>query len=328
MRRVGDELALRQARALERREHRVEAAREATEVVLAGRVDPVREILRARHAFGRAAQLADGDERDARDEQPEDGGERDAAEADEREHESQARERAVDVAQRQRDLPDAARRRALGQHSHGRPTDADVAEERAAPAGGDGARRRCHGQQRAVAFGVGDVPVGLVELHVAGRAAELLLRQHELRLRREQLFRHDAGCEAHGAFPWSGLPGGGRRAHVRRARAARDARERAGGITAADRETELARRAGRELAFALELFDARAAEHALELHRLRLLAQAHVDLADQLAARDDVDDDRRDHDRRGDGARREQHDAAAEAQGAHGAEAHRGVLST
>ena len=84
---VGDELALGQARALERGQHRVEALRKSSELILLAGVDAMGEILRACHPFGGAGQPAHGHERRARDEQPQRGGERDTAEAHEREHE-------------------------------------------------------------------------------------------------------------------------------------------------------------------------------------------------------------------------------------------------
>ena len=94
---VGDELALGQARALERGEHRVEARGQPPELVLLAGVDAMAEVLRARDAFGGAGQAAHRHERRARDEQPERRGERDAAQAHDRQHELQVGERAVDV---------------------------------------------------------------------------------------------------------------------------------------------------------------------------------------------------------------------------------------
>ena len=60
---VGDELALGQARALERGEHRVEAPRQSPELILLAGLDAVAEILRARHPFGGARQAPHGHER-------------------------------------------------------------------------------------------------------------------------------------------------------------------------------------------------------------------------------------------------------------------------
>ena len=60
---VGDELALCEARALERGEHRVEAPRQSPELVLLAGLDAVAEVLRARHAFGGARQAAHRDQR-------------------------------------------------------------------------------------------------------------------------------------------------------------------------------------------------------------------------------------------------------------------------
>ena len=93
------ELALGQPRALERGQHRVEARRQPPELVLLAGVDAVAEVLRARDAFGGTRQPPHGHQRRARDEQPERGRQRDPAEAHEREHQPQVRERAVDVGQ-------------------------------------------------------------------------------------------------------------------------------------------------------------------------------------------------------------------------------------
>ncbi len=62
---VGDELALSQARALERGQHRVEARREPSQLVLLVRLDAMAEVLCAGHAFGGAGQPADGHQRRA-----------------------------------------------------------------------------------------------------------------------------------------------------------------------------------------------------------------------------------------------------------------------
>jgi hypothetical protein len=52
VRRVGDELPLLASRILQRAEHRVEAHGQATELVLAARVDPLREVTGLGHLLG------------------------------------------------------------------------------------------------------------------------------------------------------------------------------------------------------------------------------------------------------------------------------------
>ena len=62
---VGDELALREARALQRGQHRVEAPGQPPELILLAGLDAVAEILRARHAFGGTRQAPYGHQRRA-----------------------------------------------------------------------------------------------------------------------------------------------------------------------------------------------------------------------------------------------------------------------
>ena len=79
---VGDELALRVERALERVQHLVEAAGERRELVVAGGLDPPAEVAGRRHLLGRAPQALDRGHSRPRDEPAEHAGERDPAEAD------------------------------------------------------------------------------------------------------------------------------------------------------------------------------------------------------------------------------------------------------
>ena len=60
---VGNQLALREARALERGQHRVEAPGQTPELILLAGPDAVAEILRARHALGGARQAPYGHKR-------------------------------------------------------------------------------------------------------------------------------------------------------------------------------------------------------------------------------------------------------------------------
>ena len=91
--------------------------------------DAMTEVLRAGDTLGRAGEPAHGHERRARHEQPQRGRQRDPAEHHDREHEPQVIERAVEVAERQCDLPRSALRGTCRQHAHGRPVYVDVAEE-------------------------------------------------------------------------------------------------------------------------------------------------------------------------------------------------------
>ena len=71
--RVGDEVALRLDRALERVERRVEAARQARELVVALDLEPLREVGVGRQRLGAAREARDGRERRARDDAAERG---------------------------------------------------------------------------------------------------------------------------------------------------------------------------------------------------------------------------------------------------------------
>ncbi len=104
VRRVGDELALCAIRVLEPGEHRIEARGQATELVAAADLDPLREIAGLRHTLGGLGQPADRRQRRARHDQPEAGGDSDSAERDRDEKEPQARERLVHLGQGTGDL--------------------------------------------------------------------------------------------------------------------------------------------------------------------------------------------------------------------------------
>ena len=97
---VGDELALGGDRALERVEHGVEVLRELADLVVGGDLDPAPEVLGGGDVAGGLGDRGDRRDDVARDEPPERDRERDAAEADEREHEPQPREHGVGGLQR------------------------------------------------------------------------------------------------------------------------------------------------------------------------------------------------------------------------------------
>ena len=105
---VGDELALgahggveRADRALQRVEHRVEAHRQASDLVGtadllgAGGVDPLGEVPRARDVLGGAREAPDGSHDSVRHEPPEQRRQRDPAQCDQREHHAQMAQQAT-----------------------------------------------------------------------------------------------------------------------------------------------------------------------------------------------------------------------------------------
>ena len=119
VRRVGDELALRAERHLERGEHPIEAAREPPELVVRARADAAREVARARHLFDGLPQARDRREHGPRDERAERGGDEDTRERDLDEAHPGLGERAVHVLERPRELERdaAAERRHVDAHA-------------------------------------------------------------------------------------------------------------------------------------------------------------------------------------------------------------------
>ena len=160
--------------------------RQLTDLAALAGIDAVGEVVRVRHAFGSSRQLAHGYERGARDEQAERGGERDAADDDEREQELEVRERAVDVGERQRELKHAVGGDALGEHPHMRPRHRCVAEERLVLARRDRTRGGGYREPRpgGGAARANQLPVGAQKLREAGRPARLLGGQDQLQLLR------------------------------------------------------------------------------------------------------------------------------------------------
>ena len=96
---VGDELALRPLRALERLEHRVERGRQARDLVIPAGRDPPREVARAGHVLRRLGELGHRPDRRAGGEPGEERGEHDPAEREHAEPPAQRRERAVGLGQ-------------------------------------------------------------------------------------------------------------------------------------------------------------------------------------------------------------------------------------
>ena len=102
--RVGDQVALRRGRSLERVERAVEAACEARELVTPGLLEPVGEVGIAGQGLGPAREPAHGPECRARDDRAERGREQDAHPGDDRELHEQVAQLVVDLGQRASDL--------------------------------------------------------------------------------------------------------------------------------------------------------------------------------------------------------------------------------
>jgi hypothetical protein len=190
MRCVGDELALRRHRSLERLEHRVEAAREAAEVVVALGVDAAAQVARARHVIGGIAQLTEWTRRGTRHDQPERGREPDAPEANAAEDPAESIDRGVHLIHRTgnlKRLPVADRARV---DPHVDPVDGLVVEEGAHPADGDPSCLGGDGQARAAVRLPQHLAVRIHELRVARRSRERR-RRHQLPLHERQFVRRD-----------------------------------------------------------------------------------------------------------------------------------------
>ena len=179
---VGDQLALRAARLGERLEHRVEAAGEAGELVVADRLDAAREVLRGGHVARAAHQAPDGPHGAAADEPAEHRREDDAGEADQGEHDRQPAQGGVDVLERARGL----QRLALGElrhvDAHVGAVELGVVEERLGQALGDGHHARAGLQQRLLIGRRLDVAGARDDLRVAGLLAERRGRQQQQEL--------------------------------------------------------------------------------------------------------------------------------------------------
>ena len=97
MARVADEIALLLPRRVESREHRVEAGREATELIAAADVDRRGEVLRGRHTFGCTREPGHGSKARSGDEEGEQRRHEDAQPPDDQQRGSQIRDRRIDV---------------------------------------------------------------------------------------------------------------------------------------------------------------------------------------------------------------------------------------
>ena len=174
MRGVGDELALgvhggveRAHRALQRVEHRVEALREAPDLIFARGLDPVGEVLRAGDVLGGLGQALDRRHRGAGDEPSEQRGQRDPADVEQHQDQAQARERAVHVGQRLGELGGIAVRYGLAEDAQVDAVGARVLEERFPAVRGEAERPGADRQSHVGRGGEPDLAVGVDQLLVA-----------------------------------------------------------------------------------------------------------------------------------------------------------------
>ncbi len=176
MRRVGDELALRPRRVLERAQHRVEARGEPAELVAAAGVDALREVAGLRDVLRRAGQPAHGCEGRARHEQAEGDGDADAARGDQDQVEPDARERVVDLGQRARNLDRKALCVRHRDHAHVDSRDVGVGEKPVSLSTRDRTGVPVDGQLDLFVGKADGVAVRAHDLEVARCAAELRAR--------------------------------------------------------------------------------------------------------------------------------------------------------
>ncbi len=126
--RVGHELALRLHGALQRVERRVEAARQAAELVIAVHVHALGRIGCVGQLLGSPGEAADRRERGARHHRGEPGAERDPGRAHDQQHEQHPVELAVHLVERPRELDRAAAGPRAREHAQVRPRDIGICE--------------------------------------------------------------------------------------------------------------------------------------------------------------------------------------------------------
>ena len=131
MRGVGDEVALRLDRALERVERGVEGPGEPGQLVVAGDLEALvlEQVDVGRDRLGLPGEASDRRQRGAGDEDPEQGGEGDSGGRDQDEQQHLVRERPVDVGDRQTDHQRSARADAVDEHPQVGRADVDVGGE-------------------------------------------------------------------------------------------------------------------------------------------------------------------------------------------------------
>ena len=215
--RVGDQVALRRRRVLERVERAVEAAREACQLVASGLLEPVGQVGIARQRLGHAREPTHGPERRAGDDRAERGGEQDAHPGDDRELHEQVAQLVVDLGQRACDLDRALVADPDRQHAEVHAVHGHVAEvaSRAAARRRTGARidrqparvRRIAPLDRAVrgdlldeSRGVAERVAGLREVGAAGNPASAAARPLPVTRRPRSVLRlhHELGSAASG----------------------------------------------------------------------------------------------------------------------------------
>ena len=176
---VGDQLALGAARLGQRLEHRVEAARQRGQLVVADRLDAARQVVRGRHVARAAHQPAHRAHRAAADEAAEQRRQHHARQAHQREHRRQPPHRGVDGLERARGLQRLAVGEAPDVHAHVGARQLGVVEERLRLPLGDGDHARAGRQQRLLVRRRLDPPRARHDLGVAGLLAERRRRQQE-----------------------------------------------------------------------------------------------------------------------------------------------------
>ncbi len=191
---VGDELALRvnggverAHRALERVEHRVEARRQAPDLVVTCELDPPAEVLCERDVLGGLGEALQWQHGGAGDQPPEQRRKRDAADVEQREDQAQAAEQVVDFGELLGDLNRAPGRDVLGEDAHVQAVDLGVREgplalvERQRPgAGVDRQRDVAGGPEQDVTMAVDEL---LIAAHLAGSRRQVAQRGDALRRR-------------------------------------------------------------------------------------------------------------------------------------------------
>ncbi len=175
VRRVGDELALRAGRLLERAEHRVEARREPAELVVAGGLDALGQVAGGRDGLRRGRQPPHRGERGARDEKAERRGKRDAGRSDREQDRPDPVQRAVDVGERAHHLERRAWDVPHREHPDVDALDMSVANRLAASLGSDRAILVVDREGDGHAEDRQRAAVGVHELRV-GRVAEFGLQ--------------------------------------------------------------------------------------------------------------------------------------------------------
>ena len=185
---VGDELSLgvdggveRAHRVLEGVEHRVEADRQASQLVLPlapDGLDASAQVLGDGDVLGGSGEALERQHGRPRHETAEQGGERDAADDDEEQDQAQAGEQAVDFGERLGELHGVPLAERLGEHAQVDAVDVGIAQERLPAFRGQGTRAGFDGERH------GTCGPGAFD-DVAAGVDHLLVAQHLIRRERE-----------------------------------------------------------------------------------------------------------------------------------------------